>query len=111
MTRKPAFALHVGHYPDTSKCGKSLNSPGKSPPHRTRASAAFTSRANLLSSSPDPALCPICGDLLAWNEQACPIPTQAPESSTTPDSPDRLTPAPAVGFTYALGHPVAAYPP
>ena len=37
--------------PYTSKCGQSLN-PGQSPPQRTRASASFISRANLLS-SPD----------------------------------------------------------
>jgi hypothetical protein len=54
--------------------------------------------------SADP-LCPVCGDLLAWHEQACqPAPAATPQA----DTPAALSAsaAPASTFAYAIGHRV-----
>ncbi|WP_375436563.1 hypothetical protein [uncultured Hymenobacter sp.] len=59
------------------------------------------------------ALCPHCGELLAWHEEACPAPAvpwnklPVNELQATGEAPRGLTPSP---FTYALGQPVQPTP-
>ncbi|RAK63561.1 hypothetical protein [Hymenobacter edaphi] len=50
------------------------------------------------------ALCPCCGELLAWHEQPCPLPGAAAEAA--PAAGTVIMRAAAVTYAYDLGQPV-----
>ena len=62
----------------------------------------FSNAAHLDQYQPaDAALCPVCGELLAWHEQACDIgPAQQPEEELA------VPQVQMAGYAYALGHRV-----
>ncbi|MFD1469874.1 hypothetical protein ACFQ48_16720 [Hymenobacter caeli] len=63
--------------------------------------------ADYETGSADP-LCPVCGDLLAWHEQACVAAPALSATATTDDddTPAARPPAPTSTFAYPIGHRV-----
>lgn len=91
----------------TSKKGSRIVALDEPTAHEADAAAPYADELlpDYEMGSADP-LCPICGDLLAWHEQACQS-AAAPATAATPETDIPALPtAPASTFAYAIGHRV-----